>query len=71
MDVDARPVLHQITAPVLVIAGDQDIFFTRDNVEETTRLIPDCTVVWYEGRGHGGTGSDKRVPRDLTTFLSR
>ncbi len=70
MDVDARPVLHQITAPVLIIAGDQDVFFTRDIVEETTRLIPDCTVVWYEGRGHGGTASDKRVPRDLLAFLS-
>lgn len=71
MDVDARPVLHQITAPVLIIAGDQDAFFTRDIVEETTRLIPDCTVVWYEGRGHGGTASDKRVPRDVIAFLNR
>jgi pimeloyl-ACP methyl ester carboxylesterase len=71
MDVDARPVLHQITAPVLIIAGDQDIFFTPDIVDETTRLIPDCTVVRYQGRGHGGTASDKRVPDDVIDFLNR
>ncbi len=70
MDVDARPVLHQITAPVLIIAGDRDTFFTQDIVEETTRLVPDCTVVRYEGRGHGGTASDKRVPRDVVAFLN-
>lgn len=70
MDVDARPVLHQIAAPVLIIAGDQDIFFTPDIVEETTRLISDCTVVWYEGRSHGGTASDKRVPGDVLAFLN-
>ncbi len=70
MDLDARPVLSQITAPVLIIAGDQDIFFTRDIVEETSRLIPRCTVIRYEGRGHGGTAADKRVPGDILTFVN-
>jgi pimeloyl-ACP methyl ester carboxylesterase len=71
MDLDARPFLNQITAPVLIIAGDQDIFFTRDIVEETIRLLPDCTVIRYEGRSHGGTASDKRVPGDILTFAGR
>jgi pimeloyl-ACP methyl ester carboxylesterase len=71
MDLDARPVLHQITAPVLIIAGDQDIFVTREIVEESTRLIPDCTVVRYAGRSHGGTASDKRVPGDILAFVNR
>jgi pimeloyl-ACP methyl ester carboxylesterase len=70
MDLDARPVLSQITAPVLIIAGDQDIFYTRDIVEETIRLLPDCTVIRYEGRSHGGTAADKRVPADILTFLN-
>jgi pimeloyl-ACP methyl ester carboxylesterase len=71
MDLDARPVLHQITAPVLIIAGDQDTFVTREIVEESARLIPDCTVVRYEGRSHGGTASDKRVPGDILAFVNR
>lgn len=71
MDFDARPVLPQITAPVLIIAGDRDIFATRGMVEETARLIPDCSLVWYEGLGHGKTGTSKRVPGDILAFVNR
>lgn len=71
MDLDARPVLNQISAPVLIIAGDKDVFFTRDTVEETIRLLPDCTVIRYEGRSHGGTAVDKRVPGDILAFVNR
>ncbi len=71
MEADARPVLHQITAPVLVIVGDRDLDFPPDVVEETARLIPDCTVLRYEGRDHGGTTFDKRVPGDVLAFLDR
>ncbi len=71
MDADARPVLHQITAPVLIIVGDQDLDFPPDIVEETARLIPDCTVVRYEGRDHGGATFDKRAPGDVLDFLDR
>lgn len=69
MDADARPVLDQITAPVLVIVGDRDTDFPPDIVEETARLIPDCTVVRYEGRGHSGAVFDERVPGDVLAFL--
>lgn len=71
MDVDARPVLPEITAPVLVIYGDQDTSFTPDAVEETVRLIPDCTLIRYAGRGHGGTVWDARTPGDIATFINR
>ena len=71
VDIDARPVLPQITAPVLVIYGDQDTSFTPDAVEETVRLIPDCTLIQYPGRGHGGTVFDARTPGDIATFVNR
>ena len=71
MDADARPVLPQITAPVLVIHGDQDTSFTPDVVEETVQLIPDCTLIQYAGRGHGGTVFDARTPGDIATFVNR
>ena len=41
-----------IEKPVLLICGDRDRFFPREVVEETVRLIPDCTLVLYEGQGH-------------------
>lgn len=69
MDFDARPVLHQITSPVLLIAGDKDTYFSQDAVEETARLIPDCTVVWYRGADHGKTAMNRRVPRDVIAFV--
>lgn len=71
MGVDARPVLPQITAPVLIIAGDQDPFLPRGIVEETARLIPDCTLIWYEGMDHGKTATNKRVPGDVLGFVNR
>jgi pimeloyl-ACP methyl ester carboxylesterase len=71
MDVDTRPVLPQITAPVLVIVGDKDSDFAPEIVNETVRLIPDCTLIRYEGRGHGGTAWDERTPRHILDFISQ
>lgn len=66
---DARAVLPTITAPTLLVAGDEDLFFSRDAVEETARLIPDCRVVRYPGLGHLRAVSSARVPRDVVAFL--
>lgn len=71
MDVDARPVLPQITAPVLVIVGDKDTDFTPEVIDETVRLIPRCTLIRYEGRGHGGTAWDKRTPGHILDFVNQ
>lgn len=66
---DARPVLPAITAPTLLVAGDEDLFFSRDAVTETARLIPDCRLVRYPGLGHLRAVSSPRVPRDVVAFL--
>jgi pimeloyl-ACP methyl ester carboxylesterase len=68
---DARPALPRITVPVLLVCGDEDVFFAKDAVEETARLIPDCTLVWYEGRGHIRAASSRSVPRDVLAFAHR
>ena len=65
---DSRAVLPTVRVPVLIISGSQDRFFPPATIDETAALIPDCTVVRYEGKGHLGTGTDKRVARDVLAF---
>ncbi len=66
---DSRPVLPHIQKPVLLIAGDRDRFFPWELVEETVRLIPDCTLVRYEGHGHMKAAASKRVAHDVLAFV--
>ena len=68
---DARDVLPRIGVPVLLICGDEDQFFSRDAVEETAALIPDCTLVWYPGLGHLRAASSSRLPRDVLAWVAR
>lgn len=65
---DARPVLPRIPLPVLLIAGDRDLAFPKEVIEETARLIPDCTLVWYEGVGHVRAAMSSRLPHDIVAF---
>jgi pimeloyl-ACP methyl ester carboxylesterase len=69
MSFDARAVLPDIRIPVLLVGGSDDQFFTRRAVEESARLIPDCTLVIYEGKDHLATVSDERLPRDVFEFV--
>jgi pimeloyl-ACP methyl ester carboxylesterase len=68
---DARPVLPRIEKPVVLLTGDRDQFFPIEVVEETVRLIPDCTLVRYEGQAHVKTASNKRVAHDVLAFIER
>lgn len=65
---DARDVLPEITVPVLLLAGDRDRCFPRDDVVATAALIGHGTLVWYRGRGHLRTAMDPRVGRDVLAF---
>ena len=67
---DARPVLPRINIPVLLVAGDRDVLFSKVFVEETAALIPDCTLVWYEGLGHMRACSSSRLPHDIVAFAN-
>ena len=68
---DSRAVLPRIQAPVLLLCGDRDRCFSNDVIAETADLIPDCTLIWYEGQGHMKAGSNKRVPHDVLEFVNR
>jgi pimeloyl-ACP methyl ester carboxylesterase len=68
---DARPILPRIEDPVVLLTGDRDQFFPIDVVEETVRLIPDCTLVRYDGQGHVKAATNKRVAHDVLAFINR
>ena len=66
---DAREILPGISVPVLLVCGDEDLYFPKEVYEETARLIPDCTLRMYEGIGHVGAVRDARFPRDVLDFV--
>jgi len=66
---DASDRLGEISSPTLVIGGERDPCYSRELFEETTRGIPDARLFIYEGRGHGGTVTDRRFARDVKAFL--
>lgn len=68
---DAREALPEIRMPVVLVSGDRDRFFPPAIVEETARLIPDCTLIPYRGKGHMQVASDRRVARDVVGFVSQ
>ena len=71
MAFDSRPVLPLIRRPVLLICGDSDRFFPREVAQETAGLIPDCTLIWYEGKGHLRAVSSGRIARDVLEYAGR
>lgn len=66
---DARDALPLIPVPVLLVGGDRDPYFPKEVYEETARLIPNCTLRMYEGKGHEGSVFDKRLARDVLEFV--
>jgi pimeloyl-ACP methyl ester carboxylesterase len=66
---DAREILPAIRVPVLLVCGDEDLYFPKEIYEETARLIPDCTLRMYEGAGHAGAIRDRRFPQDVLEFV--
>lgn len=71
MEFDSRPVLPRIRVPVVLLCGDKDQFFPMNLVEETVRLIPDCTLVTYKGQGHVKVATNRRVAHDVLAHVNR
>lgn len=70
IDVDVRATLARITAPTLLIAGDQDAFAGADQ-QVLLDAIPDSRLDLYEGAGHGvHLAWPERVVDDIAAFLS-
>ncbi|MGD8202126.1 alpha/beta fold hydrolase [Ornithinimicrobium sp. W1679] len=67
---DARDVLAHIQAPVLILCGEEDEFFSPAAVQETADLIPDATVRLYEGKNHVGAAMSGRIPTDVLAWIA-
>lgn len=67
---DSRAALRGITIPVLLIAGDRDLFFPRTVIEETAALIPHCTLIMHENQGHMDVPNDPRTAREVLRYAS-
>jgi pimeloyl-ACP methyl ester carboxylesterase len=62
-----RDRLAEIGAPTLVIAGEQDPFYTPALFRETAEGIPNARLILYPGMGHPASG--RQFARDLLSFL--
>ncbi|MGM0385273.1 MAG: alpha/beta fold hydrolase [Actinomycetota bacterium] len=69
-DFDGREILPRIHTPVILIAGTDDHVFARNDVEETAQMLPDCTLVQYEGASGLRTVMSRRVPEDVLSFVN-
>ena len=62
--------LGEVSAPTLVICGGRDRAFTPELFRQTAERIPEARLIVYEGRGHGGSLTDRRFARDVVSFLA-
>lgn len=70
IDTDIRGNLGSITAPTLLIAGDDDAFVSEDQ-QVLLDGIPDARLELYEGIGHGvHLAEPSRVANDIADFLT-
>jgi pimeloyl-ACP methyl ester carboxylesterase len=63
-----REYLTRIMAPTLVVAGDQDPFYTATLCRETATGIPNARLILYPRMGHPASG--KQFGRDVLAFLN-
>jgi pimeloyl-ACP methyl ester carboxylesterase len=61
--------LSEITTPTLVVAGDQDPFYSETLFRETAEGIPNARLILYPGMGHPASG--KHFQQDLLAFLTK
>lgn len=68
---DVTDRLGALHLPVLVIGGSRDQFYDSGQVfVRTADRIPGARLILYPGKGHLGTLSGKRLPRDVLAFLA-
>lgn len=70
-DFDGRDALPRITAPVVLICGEDDRVFAEADARETVRLVPDGTFIRYAGASGLRAAASPRVPRDVLAFVNR
>ena len=69
---DAFDLAHcpPIQAPTLIVAGEQDRFYSHALFEETNRLIPASRLMLVPGRGHATVLFDAAYRREAPDFVA-
>jgi len=67
---NSRAVLPDVKVAVLLVAGDEDVYFPKELTLETESLIRDCQLRMYEGKGHIGAAVDPRFCDDILDFVA-
>jgi pimeloyl-ACP methyl ester carboxylesterase len=71
LDTDFSGELSKITAPTLIVWGDQDAFFRRREQEALVALIAGAQLIVYPGAGHGFHWEEPaRFAADLVAFTA-
>jgi non-heme chloroperoxidase len=67
---DHEAQLREINVPTLIIWGEQDAMFPREDVEQLARTIPDATLKVYPETGHAVHWErPEQVVHDLEAFM--
>jgi non-heme chloroperoxidase len=67
---DHEAQLREINVPTLIMWGEQDAMFPREDVEQLARTIPDATLKVYPETGHAVHWErPEQVVRDLEAFM--
>ena len=64
-----RDRLHEISAPTLVVGGQNDGFYSEALFTETAALIPDGRLFLYEGKGHMSASTAPGLVPEVLGFL--
>jgi pimeloyl-ACP methyl ester carboxylesterase len=62
--------LPEVKIPTLVVGGANDRFYTAALFEATAAAIPNATLAIHRGAGHIGTQGNRRLVRDILSFLA-
>lgn len=67
---DSAGALDRITAPTLIVWGDQDAILPHDDQAALAAAIPDARLVVYPGAGHAFYWEEpERIASDLVAFI--
>jgi pimeloyl-ACP methyl ester carboxylesterase len=66
---DPQQVLPSIGVPILLVAGEKDVWFPSDAVTAAAQLVPDCTLRLYPDTNHFGAITSPRFAADARNFI--
>ena len=66
---DPQQVLPSIGVPVLLVAGEKDVWFSPEAVTDAAQLVPQCTLRLYPDTNHFGAITSPRFAADTLDFI--